>query len=604
MAHDTANRSAADPRIGLPGWVRHYQKPWAKRDVVAGLTTATVVIPKALAYAAVAGLPVQVGLYTAFLPMAIYALLGTSRTLSVSTTTTLAILAATALDQAAPGGDLAALTAAAATLTMLVGVVLVLASVLRLGFLASFISEPVLIGFRAGIAIVIVVDQIPKLLGIHFTKGSFISNVLAIGQGIPQTSMPTLVVGVLTFAALIALMRFLPRMPVSLFIVMGAIVGSSLLGLPDHGVETVGYVPTGLPSLTLPDLSLVSQLWPTALGMGLMSFTETIAAGRMFLKDGEPSPSANGELLSTGFANIGGALFGAMPAGGGTSQTAVNFRAGACTQAAELVTAMVALGVMMLLAPYVGLMPHATLAAVVIVYSVGLFSPADFRAIVRVRRTELVWALVALAGVVLLGTLQGILVAIVVSLASLAYQVSNPPVHVLRRKPHTNIFRPASAAHPGDESFPGMLLLRPEGRIFFANADNVGQKIRQLINAERPKIVVLDLGGVFDIEYTALRMMNDAEKRLREAGISLWMAGLNPGVLAMVRKSPLGETLAHGRLFHSLAEVVAKYRETVQENARPSIMDSNAGHPADHARGVELPARRSGGQNANKIVDE
>jgi high affinity sulfate transporter 1 len=566
MVRDTSNPSAGGAGIPLPEWLRHYQKHWAKLDVIAGLTAATVVIPKALAYAAVAGLPVQVGLYTAFVPMVIYTLFGTSRTLSVSTTTTLAILTATALDRAAPGGDPTALMVATATLTMLVGIVLVLASVLRLGFLANFISEPVLTGFKAGIAIVIVVDQIPKLLGIHFTKGSFLSNVIAIGQGIPQTSIPTFAVGLLTFGALIALTRYLPRLPAPLLVVAGAIAGSALLGLAAHGVETVGYVPIGLPSLTLPNLPLVAQLWPIALGIALMSFTETIAAGRAFLKDRAPSPNADRELLATGFANVGGALFGAMPAGGGTSQTAVNFHAGACTQAAELVTALVALGVMMLLAPFIGLMPHTTLAAVVIVYSVGLFSPADFRAIIKVRRTEVVWALVALAGVVLLGTLQGIFVAIVVSLASLAYQVSNPPVYVLRRKPDTQVFRPESAAHAGDESFPGLLLLRPEGRIFFANADNIGQKMRQLIDAARPRIVVLDLGGVFDIEYTALRMMNDAEKRLREAGVSLWLVGLNPGVLAMVRRSPLGATLARDGLFYNLDEAIARYQELIQDS--------------------------------------
>jgi SulP family sulfate permease len=581
MDHDDISSRPVDgSRIALLQWARHYRKPWAGKDAVAGLTTATVVIPKALAYASIAGLPVQVGLYTAFLPMAIYALLGSSRTLSVSTTTTLAILAANALDRAVPDGDLAALMIAAATLTMLVGIVLVLASALRLGFLANFISEPVLVGFKAGIAVVIVADQIPKLLGIHFPKGSFLSNVLAIGQGIPQASIPTLAVGVTTIVALLALTRLLPRVPASLLIVAGAIVGSSLLDLSGRGVETVGYVPIGLPSLTLPSLPLIAQLWPIALGMALMSFTETIAAGRAFLRDGEPSPNANRELLATGFANMGGALFGAMPAGGGTSQTAVNFHAGACTQAAELVTAMVALGVMMLLAPFIGLMPHATLAAVVIVYSVGLFDPAEFRAIIRVRRTELVWALVAFAGVVLLGTLQGIFVAIVVSLASLAYQVSNPPVHELRRKPNTNVFRPASPEHAGDESFPGVLLLRPEGRIFFVNADNLGQKMRQLIAAARPRIVVIDLGGVFDIEYTALRMMNDAEKRLSQGGISLWMAGLSPGVLTMVRKSPLGETLGRERLFHNLEEAIAKYQESIRHDASPAGPANTSSTPA------------------------
>ena len=222
-----------------------------------------------------------------------------------------------------------------------------------------------------------------------------------------------------------------------------------------HGVATVGHVPTGSPSLTVPNLSLVETLWPAAAGIALMSFTETVAAGRAFAESGEPRPEAIQELMATGLANAGGAFLGAMPAGGGTTQTAVNRLAGARTHLAGLVAAAAALVTMLLLAPFIGRMPEATLAAVVIVYSIGLIKPAEFRTILRVRRMEFVWALDALAGVVLLGTLQGILVAIVVSLFALAYQVADPPVHVLGRKPGTNVFRPRSEEHPEDETFPG-----------------------------------------------------------------------------------------------------------------------------------------------------
>src|SRR5262249_19176145 len=187
-----------------------------------------------------------------------------------------------------------------------------------------------------------------------------------------------------------------------------------------------------------------------------------------------------------------------------------------------------------------GLMPEATLAAIVIVYSIDLIKPAEFRAILKVRRTEFGWALVAVAGVVVLGTLQGIVVAIIVSLVALAYQAADPPVLVLGRKPGTNVFRARSALHPEDETFPGLLLLRPVGRIFFANAEYVGEKMKAWIAAEQPKIVALDLGGVFDLEYTALKMLTAAEKRLREDGVLLWLVDLNPEVLTMVQRFPLG----------------------------------------------------------------
>jgi high affinity sulfate transporter 1 len=544
----------------FPEWLGDYRKEWARPDIIAGLTVAAVVIPKALAYATIAGLPVQVGLYTAFAPMLIYALLGTSRVLSASTTTTIAILVATALDGVASANDTANLLTASATLTCLVGVILIMARLLRLGFVANFISEPVLIGFKAGVGIVIVVDQVPKLLGIHFHKGSFFHNLLATVQGVPQASLVTVAVGVAMIGLLIAMERFVPRAPAPLIAVAAGIAGVSLLGLSAYGVATVGKVPTGLPAFTPPDPQMMMALWPPALGIALMSFTETIAAGRAFAKSGEPTPQPNQELLATGLANLGGAFFGAMAAGGGTTQTAVNRLSGARSQLSGLVTSLAALGTMLLLAPLIGLMPEATLAAVVIVYSVGLIQPAEFREILKVRRMEFVWALVALVGVVLVGTLEGIVVAIIVSMVALAHQVSDPPVYVLGRKPGTNVFRPQSSEHPEDETFPGMLMLRPEGRIFFANAQRIGQKMRLPVSVAKPKVVALDLAGVFDFEFTALKMLTEAEKKLREEErITVWLVGLNPGVLAMVRRSPLGETLGEDRMFFNMDHAVARY---------------------------------------------
>lgn len=544
----------------VPEWLRHFRKEWLKPDVIAGLIAAAIVIPKALAYATIAGLPVQAGLYTALVPMAIYAFLGTSRKLSVSTTTTIAILTGAALGQVVQEGAQAGeLLAAAATLTLLVGAMLVLAGILRLGFVANFISEPVLVGFKAGIGVVIVVDQLPKLLGIHFTKGSFLQNVMSVVQHVPETSLATLAVALATIGTLAALERLAPKVPAPLVAVAGGIVAMSLLGLDAHGVSKVGTVPTGLPSFTLPDMALVLQLWPAALGIALMSFTETIAAGRAFAAPGDPLPQPNRELVATGIATAGGAYLGAIPAGGGTSQTAVNARAGARSQLAGLVTAGTALATAVLLAPFISLMPDATLAAVVIVYSVGLIQPIEFNEIRKVRRMEFVWALVAMAGVVLLGTLQGILVAIIVSLVALAYQVYDPPVYVLGRKRGTNIFRPRSDEFPDDESFPGLLLLRPEGRIFFANAERVGQKMQPLMEATKPRVVALHLRGVSDLEYTALKMLTEAEKRLRDEGVMLWLVGLNPGVLEMVRRSPLGEALGRERMFFNLEQAVAAF---------------------------------------------
>ncbi len=564
----TSPRSNISPRV--LDWMRDYRKEWLRPDVFAGLTTAAVVIPKAMAYATIAGLPVQVGLYTAFLPMLIYAALGASRPLSVSTTTTIAILTAAQLGQAAPDGNVSSLLSASAMLTLLVGVILAMASLVRLGFIANFISEPVLIGFKAGIGFVIVMDQIPKLLGIHFPKGSFFHNLLSLVQSLPDTSIATLAIGASMLLMLAILERFFPKAPAPLITVAAGIFGMGLLGWQDYGVASVGLVPKGLPPLILPDFSLAAALWPGALGIALMSFTETIAAGRAFANSDEPPVRANQELLATGAANIGGAMFGAMPAGGGASQTAVNRLSGARTQMSELLTAGAALVTMLLLAPLIGLMPEATLAAVVIVYSTGLIKPAEFRDIVRVRQMEFIWALAAFAGVIVLGTLKGILVAIVVSLVSLAYRTANPPVYALGRKPGTNVFRPLSENYPEDETFPGLLLIRVEGRIFFLNAERIAEQMKSLIADATMRVIALDLSRAPDLEYTALKMLTEAEKRQRDRGVALWLVGLNPEVLATVQKSTLGKVLGRERMFFNLELAVAKFLEPSQADANKS----------------------------------
>jgi sulfate permease, SulP family len=398
-----------------------YSKAWLRADVLAGLTAAAVVVPKAMAYATIAGLPVQVGLYTAFVPMIVYAVLGTSRPLSVSTTTTIAILSAAELGRVAPTGAAEDLVVAAATLALLVGALLVLGAVVRLGFIANFISEPVLTGFKSGIGLVIVVDQIPKLLGIHIEKAGFFRDVLAITRHFPESSLATLAVALGALALIFALEHFVPRAPAPLIAVAIAIAASAL-GLSGAGVATIGHVPSGLPAFVWPRFDLAAEMWPAAAGIALMSFTESIAAARAFGLSGEPRPVPNRELLAVGVANVAGGLVGAMPAGGGTTQTAVNRKAGARTQLAGLVTAMGAIATLLVLAPVIGLMPQAALAAVVVAYSVDLFKPAEFRDIRRVRRVEFRWAVIAFIGVVLLGTLQGILVAVIASLLTLAQQ--------------------------------------------------------------------------------------------------------------------------------------------------------------------------------------
>jgi SulP family sulfate permease len=534
--------------------------PTMRLDIVAGLTAAAVVLPKAMAYATVAGLPVAVGLYTAFVPMVIYALLGTSRVLSVSSTTTLAILAGTELGLVVPDGDPVQLITATATLTALVGTMLVLARLLKLGFVANFISTPVLTGFKAGIGLVIVLDQVPKLLGIHIAKQGFFIDAFSVVQHLPDTSLLTLAMAAATFAVLIGMERLWPHSPAPLVAVGGAIAASWFFGLKALGVSTVGLIPQGFPALTLPDLSLVAQLVPGALGIALMSFTETIAAGRAFARPTDPQIDANRELVATGAACLGGALFGAMPAGGGTSQTAVVRSAGGQSQKASLVTAGAAAATMLLLAPILGLMPHATLAAVVIVYSVGLIKPAEFRAIRGVRTMEFRWALIACAGVLAFGTLKGIVVAIIVSMIGLASQTAHPRVSVIGRKRGADVLRPLSPEHPDDETFDGLLIVRPEGRLFFVNAQYVSDQIGALAAQHRPRVLVVDMSRVPDIEYSALQTLMEREQRATESGTEVWLVGLNPGVLETARHAGLADRLGRERMLFNARAAIERYQ--------------------------------------------
>ena len=547
VAHRTSTMAAAS--VGV-----------LRTDVLAGMTTAAVVIPKSMAYASIAGLPLETGLYTSLIPIVIYALAGTSRRLSVTTTSTLAILVAGAVADRAPAADGAGLIVLVSALTLMVGVALLAAAVLRLGFLADFISAPVLTGFKAGIAVVIIVDQIPKLLGIHVAKGPFLQSLVGLVQHVPDASGVTLALGAALLGLIVGLERFLPKWPAPLVAVAAGIAAAAFLALERLGVELVGPIQPGLPPLALPDVRLAATLWPAAVGIALMSFVETIAAGRAFVRAGELLPTPNRELLAIGLANVLGSAFHNMPSGGGTSQTAVNRAAGARSQASGLVTAAVVLATLLFLASVVALMPQAALAAVVIATTAGLFRPAEFAAIRRVRAMEFWWAVAAMAGVVLLGTLNGILIAVALSVAVLFHQANRPPVYILGRRRDTGVFEPLSAGNPEVETYPGLLMLRTEGRIHFANVHRAGEQMWRLVHEAAPRVLAFEMSAVPDLEYTALKGLTDADHKLRDAGTTLWLVALNPEVRAVIERSPLGTALGPGRVFPTMRLAVEAYR--------------------------------------------
>lgn len=441
--------------IPILNWLPHYQVAWLRFDVVAGLIAAAVVLPQAMAYATIAGLPVQVGLYVALVPMFIYTLLGGSRRLSVSSTSALAILTASALfTTVGSANNPDDYITPAVTLALLVGLFLVLASLLRLGFLADFISLPVLTGFKAGIGVVILVGQLGKVLGLTMPSGMSVFETLAtLVTDLNQINWPTVVLAAVTLAILIFLPRFVPKIPAALVAVAFGIGLSAFVNLSDMGIALIGDIPKGLPSFSLPDLSLLGSLWLPALGIALMSFTESIAAARAFREKEEPLVDANQELFALGIANIAGGFFQAYPAGGGTSQTAVNTNAGAKTQMAEIVTVGLVVLTLLFLAPLISLMPEATLGTLVLVAAVGLINISEFKDMAEIRRTELIWALLAFAGVIVLGILEGILVAVVITLLTLVAATERPSVYALGRKPDTKDFR-SSINHPDNRVVP------------------------------------------------------------------------------------------------------------------------------------------------------
>lgn len=541
-------------------WISGYKKEWIKNDVTAGLITASIVIPKAMAFAIIAGLPLQIGLYTALIPLIIYAIFGTSRSLSVSSTTAIAILAAAEIARVSQTGQNADPAALAITLALMVGVILIIARFFRLGFLANFISAPVLTGFMAGIGIVLIVGQLGSVIGIPTEKGSTVNVFISMFGSLGSAHVLTLLIGLISLLIMVFLPRFIPKLPAPIVVVVLGIAASALFGLRDLGVHLLDKVPSGLPSFSIPDVSLALQLLPAAAGIALMSFTESISSARSFIKQHDRKVDSNQELFAIGAANLAGSFFGAMPAGGGASQTAVNENAGAKSQMAGIVTAIIALLTMLFLAQYLSLMPHAILGALLVHVGALMIKPAEFNSIRRISIDGFLWAIVSCAGVVFIGTLEGILIAVVISMLTLIYHTNHPPVYSVAYNEGKKIIR-KEGDNPEDVTYPGLLIIRTEGGMYFANAPRAGEKLWELINEKNPKVVVLECSAVPFFEYTALKALIEAEVKMSERGIELWLAALNPRALKTIEISELGKVLGRERMHFNIHKAIEAYRK-------------------------------------------
>jgi SulP family sulfate permease len=483
-----------------------------------------------MAYATIAGLPVQYGLYCAFVPMLVYAALGTSRPLSVSTTSSISLI--TGATVVAVAANEAA--AVATTLAVVVGVVLLVGGVMRLGFVADFVSDSVLAGFKVGMGLVIVADQLGRILGVPVEGDNFFEKTWSALSNIDQASGITVAVALTGIAVLLALHRISPTLPAPLLVVAG---GIALVAFADpSGLDLIPPVPQGLPSPAVPELGFADDVFPAALGIALIGFTESIASARAFRRKADPPVDANRELVALGSANLAGGIFLAYPAGGGLSQTAVNDAAGAKTRIASMVTAGLVALTLLVLAPVFDDLPDAVLGAIVVVAALGLVLSPELQRTRRVRTRDWGLALVAVGGILLFGTLRGILIAVVVSLLVLIYQASRPPLRVLEGTP------------------PGLLGVRVEGAVFFANARRLVARVAELVDEAKPDVVLFDLSSMPDMDVTALDAGRELAESLRDRGVEPWVAGALPRPLEM-----LGRAGFEARAFPHAAAAIAEY---------------------------------------------
>lgn len=543
----------------LPSWCRSYQRAWLSGDVVAGLIVTVMLIPQSLAYAMLAGLPAEVGLYASILPLFAYAIFGSSMTLAVGPVAVASLMTASALSSiSAPGSP--DYVAMAVMLALLSGAMLFVFGLLRLGFLAYFLSHPVISGFISGSAVVIALGQLKYIFGLKLASGGVIDTVTGLVHGLPQANFTTTVIGVAALAFLFFARRYLSRLltalgmaartadlmsklaPMAVVIVSTVIVASFQFN--QAGVSVVGHVPSGLPMLALPQLEWrsVSLLWAPALLISLVGFVESVSVAQSLALKRAQKITPDRELLGIGAANLASALSGGYPVTGGFARSVVNFSAGANTPFAGIVSAVL---MAMVVAGFAGLfyyLPHAVLAATIIVAVIALIDMNTLKEAWHYDRADAASLLLTFAGVVFWGVEQGIVLGVVLSLGSLVWRSSRPHIAIVGRVPGTEHFR--NIDRHDVETLPGLIALRMDESLFFANAHALEEKIESLI-ALHPETrrVLLILSAVNQLDATALGVLTALEQALTERGIALQFAEVKGPVLDRLRATHLGRRM-------------------------------------------------------------
>ncbi len=513
-----------------------YERSFIRGDVLAGLTVWAVLVPEALAYASIAGVSPVVGLYAAPGALILYAAFGSSRHLVTGPMAATAALSAAAVGDLATGGtdDFLALTI---TLGLTVGAIALIAGLLRLGFLANFISEPVLKGFIVGLALTIIAGQIPKLFGVPKGEGDFFEQIWDFLENLGDTSGTTLVVGLASLVFVIGLKTWAPVLPGSLIVVLLGIAAAQIFDLEQHGVEIVGTIQSGLPSFGLPSVSAQRYLdiAPAAIGVMLVGFAEGLGAAKTYAAKDHYEIDANRELIGLGAANLGAGLSSGMVVNGSLSKTAVNASSGAKSQLSGLVVAVLTIVTLLFLTGLFEKLPEATLAAVVIAALIELVDIPALRRLYRLHtagldriygiaaRADFIAAFAALLGVLVFDTLPGLFIGIAVSFVLLLYRASRPHVAELGRMPGTDRQFADVTRSPDNQPVPGISVLRVESGLFFANADAVRKQV--LAHAgEGVKAVIIDAETVPFIDVTAATMLAALAEDLERDGVVLILA--------------------------------------------------------------------------------
>jgi high affinity sulfate transporter 1 len=523
-----------------PRWLPGYRREWLLPDVVAGLVVWSVVVPQAVAYAQIAGLPPQAGLMAAPGALLAYALLGTSRTLVVGATTSTAAVSAAAVGPLA-GGDATRFAALSAAFALVTAVVFVLAGLLRFGAIADFISKPVMTGFLFGLGLTIAIGQVPAMLGVPKGEGNFFSQARDVIGDLDATDGATLAVAAISVAALVLLPRALPAVPGTLLVLVLAIAFSALLDLQGHGVSVVGEIPDALPDISVPDASAgdVVDLIAPAFGILVLSAEGIGVARSLAARDGAPY-DVNRDLVAFGGSNLLAGFSMGFVQLGGASQTAAADRAGGKTQLASLAAAGLVLLTGAFLAPLFEDLPQATLAAIVVVAVARFADVAALRRYARLRRTAVAFALVALVGVLVLGILEGLVVAAAASLVLVIQRLSRPTVGPLARDPASGAWGLA-ANHPGWERDPAVLVVRSDGPVFYPNAGYVKERVLAEVAAAEPapRVVVLDLSASGELDVQDVDTLAELADALARDGIELRLASVRAAAAEMLRRAGL-----------------------------------------------------------------